>query len=763
MASPYRVTIIALTVVAMGAPTASAARSDAATRAADYFHFDVPASSTGANDTPVLIAKGGGGGGGGAGGGGGGAGGAGGGGAGGAGGGAGGAGGGAGGAGGGAGGAGGGAGGAGGGAGGAGGGAGGAGGGAGGAGGGAGGAGGSGGGAGGAGAGGAGGSGAAGGGSAGSAAGPSGDGPAGAAAGPGGGEGDTGQVAGSAAGFESSALSAAQGALVQGRYSDAHSTAVKLLQRQPPKDVRAAALLIAGDAAYAMGAYAEAAGFYRDFLSEYPDRVETPHAAWLLPWAQLRSSDSAGARRSWVEMAGRFPKDPRAPLAVLLSAETAIRTGVVDQSVPLLDDVIAKYPSTIHAAAAKLERAILAVRAGREGDVVRDLDDVVRLDGDSAIRHRRRIIDALATPAAEAGLYQQIELAVPTADAGSPIERFAAAFVRVGDAPSAPYVLHGLSVVAAADGGWSDPVVADLVHRIVHTSPSYPSAPSLLVRVASAATSSGQWPTARRAYETLVTRYPADPRSARASMELADGLIRAGATTEARSYLERAAAAAGPERRRALLRLADVEETLGNRDAARSVLQQIVAQFDGETAGEAAYRLGRMLSAAGQDEAAVEWQLTAAYVADGSPWARRALLEAGGAFTKLNRAHEAVIVYRKLVPARSDEQPDREVSGEAAYRIAEILRGVGDQEAALEMYMTAAHLSPAGAKAGRALVGAMTSLVTMGDRASAEAIYRRLLESPNDPALLAEARKTLRSDAKRPEGVSALPRTLQDK
>jgi len=248
-------------------------------------------------------------------------------------------------------------------------------------------------------------------------------------------------------------------------------------------------------------------------------------------------------------------------------------------------------------------------------------------------------------------------------------------------------------------------------------------------------------------------------------MELADGLIRAGATTEARGYLERAAAAGGPDRRRALLRLADVDEALGSRDRARLRLQQIVEQFDGEIAGEAAYRLGRMLSTAGQDEAAVEWHLTAAYVADGSPWARQALLEAGGALTKLNRARDAVIVYRKLLPgAGSGEQPDKQLGGEAAYRIAEILRGVGDQEAALEMYMTAAHLSPDGTTAGRALVGAMTSLVTMGDRASAEVIYRRLLESDNDPALLAEARKTLRSDAKRPaEGVSALPRTVQDK
>jgi TolA-binding protein len=301
-------------------------------------------------------------------------------------------------------------------------------------------------------------------------------------------------------------------------------------------------------------------------------------------------------------------------------------------------------------------------------------------------------------------------------------------------------------------------------------------------------------------------------------VDLGEVLIRIGAKAEARAHLEAAAAAEGSERPRALLLLAELEEELGNReralaaydrvlrdhpvaqwsarnllsharllegfgqrDRARPLLQQIVETSGEELASEAAYRLGRIQAADGEHAAAVEWHLTAAYLAESSRWARHALLEAGRSLTALHRTNEALIVYRKLMPAarargasddalrasssvRIDQPEDREMIGEAAYRIAEILRGAGDEESALDMYLTAAHVTAGAPAARRALLGAMRSLLTMGDRASAEAIYRRLLESSDsDPALLAEARRTLRGRGGNPQDAgAALPRTVRD-
>jgi tetratricopeptide (TPR) repeat protein len=154
--------------------------------------------------------------------------------------------------------------------------------------------------------------------------------------------------------------------------------------------------------------------------------------------------------------------------------------------------------------------------------------------------------------------------------------------------------------------------------------------------------------------------------------------------------------------------------------------------------------------------------MTAAYVAEGSPWERPSLLGATRSFTALNRTHEATIAYRKLTatpaavgsrdavpavaasPALAGEQKDG--VSDAAFRLAEALQRAGDHDAALEMYLTAAHQAAGGPAAPRALLGAIRTLVAAGDRLGAEAIYRRLLESDAaDPALLAEARKTIRT------------------
>jgi tetratricopeptide (TPR) repeat protein len=82
---------------------------------------------------------------------------------------------------------------------------------------------------------------------------------------------------------------------------------------------------------------------------------------------------------------------------------------------------------------------------------------------------------------------------------------------------------------------------------------------------------------------------------------------------------------------------------------------------------------------------------------------------------------------------------------EAAYQIAEIARAGGRDEEAVDMYLTAAYLAPPQIQ-GRALVGAASSLVALGDRTSAEAIYRRLVESSGEePEILTQASKLFRS------------------
>ena len=98
------------------------------------------------------------------------------------------------------------------------------------------------------------------------------------------------------------------------------------------------------------------------------------------------------------------------------------------------------------------------------------------------------------------------------------------------------------------------------------------------------------------------------------------------------------------------------------------------------------------------------------------------------------------------VTAFGDHPPNGD--GGASLRLAEGLERTGDHDAALDQYLRAAHQTRGSPTASRALLGAIRSLIAIGDRLGAEAIYRRLLESADtDPAVLTDARKTIRGAA----------------
>jgi tetratricopeptide (TPR) repeat protein len=569
--------------------------------------------------------------------------------------------------------------------------------------------------------------------------------------------------------------------------------------------VRRRALLVAADAAYGMRAYDLAASRYGEFVAGPEAPGETARAAMAMGWARWRQGDRPGARGAWTAFADTRALDPRAPLALALSAELANRAGDDATSRRLLDRIIAQYSSSPLTAPARLARSILALRRAHDDDALRDLDAVVRTRGPAALVERDRLAGALATPGAEAALEaSSVERPGATPEGGNALDRFAQHLLDGRHREATPYVLQGLVLLTAADRGWSDVLAGALAGRLAADFPSHPASAALLGRVAASAASAGQWPVARRAYETLLARVPAAMTPATRAA-LGEALLRTGAPGAARPHLEQAASAGGDEAARALLLLTEIHTAAGDRRAAlaaydrlsrehprlersapsllaharllddlgqaeraRPLLRRVVEQSTGEPVAEAAYRLGQGLSAEGQHAAAVEWYLTAAYAVERSAWARRAWLAAGSSLTALHETREALAVYGKLVPARPgiDVPGDRESSGEAAYRAGAILRDARRHAEALDMFVTSAHLTAGLPAERRALVGALQCLVATGDRASAEAIYRRLQQAGStEPQLLAQAREALRAPgaAAREGGgaESALPATAR--
>jgi TolA-binding protein len=602
-------------------------------------------------------------------------------------------------------------------------------------------------------------------------------------------------ASGAVAANPNAVLAQAQADLARRYFQDAQNRAESLLSARVSAGVRAAALLVAADAAYGMSAYPVAATRYGEFVTSNPSSPDAPRAAMRLGWAQYRQGNPAAARQSWTALANRYPSDWRAPLALALAAEVASQAADVGEARVLADRVVMRYATSPYAPAARLSRAILAMRQHREADAVRDLDELVKHNGARAVEERQRLVTALAGPRTELALEEQAGPVVsvgtdvaaspgPSTNsarvADDPLDRFIVA-IESRDRASAPFVIHGLLLGAAAERGWSSPRAGALAVRLADDFPAYPPAPALLTRVAQQSTADGQWPMARKAYESLAAHYPSP--NGKTDLDLAEALYRSGDPAAARARLQKAATAGGPGGAPALLKLAEISEASGDKRAAltaydtllrdypgqarqpesllaharlleefgpayraRAVLRAVAESDRSEAAAEASYRLGQMLAREGQHREASEWYTRAATSAPGSKWERMALLGAGDSFVQLRHYRQATTTYDRLL-----KHSDTATRAEATYRMGTVAHDEGRHRDAANLYLQAAQLVPGSPTEPRALVGAVKCLVAAGDRKTADSVYQRLVQAPKTaPDDLAAARTALRVEPPRP-------------
>ena len=581
-----------------------------------------------------------------------------------------------------------------------------------------------------------------------------------------------------------SLLARAEAALRRRAFADAQRRAESLLQAPLPRDIRARALVVAGDAAYATRAYAAAARHYGVFLAEYGDVPETSRVAMALGWARLRSRDRDGARAAWTTFADTQPDDPHAPMALALAAELAVQAGDTVGAEGLLDRLVTLYASSGPAAAGRLSRACVLLERKQEAAALRELDEVIRVDGPTVVDDRRKISRALASGDDTIWLPMR-NVSGMRHESGEPFDRFVARLLDKQHYETSPYLLHATALLAAQRSS-ATALTAALASRLVKDFPLYGDGSQLLARVADVAAASGQWPLARQSWETLLAHAPSAMGGAERLM-LAKAQLQTGERAKALRRLEDLAAGGGDEAPHALLMLAQTYTAAGDRRAAllaydrlqrgyprfprsgenllvhaqlmedlgqsgraRPLLQKVVESSEGEVAAEAAYRLGKGFSAEGQHAAAVEWYMTAVYAAEQSAWGRKALLGAGHSLTALNETKEALAVYWKLLPGPRGLEPiaDRDISGEAAYRAGEILRGADLHADALALFLTSARLTSDAAAERRALIGALQCSAGVGDRQATEVIYRRLQQAGATESQLAQARQTLPLDGR---------------
>jgi len=540
-------------------------------------------------------------------------------------------------------------------------------------------------------------------------------------------------------------------------FSRAARESAEILKQLLPYDVRALALLLHAEAAYRARDWETSAAGFRRFLSEFPGHPQAGAAALSLGWAELRRGTGAAARERWVAFARFFPADPRAPEALLLAAELAGEAGDLGAR-DLLDQLLARYPAYAQADVARLNRAILDLRADRSreareelmvllkssplspfvgrsrlalGVALLALGSVEEADrefrealqqGEGALAHlavgssalaRRRwdeaarelaeARDAGTTPVSRAAEYGLVALAFNEGKRDD-FKKAAASLLQSPPSPSLmPPLLYVLAALALEDGKWSE--ARALTLRLLNDYPGSDAADDALFRLGTGTSAGGQWALAREAFQLLEDRYPKSPLAEDVRLGLAEALLRSGAFAEARGRLEAfvVQGSGDPRLPKALHLLAQAREAAGNRPTAIEAYSRLVTDYPSS-----------------------EWT-PAGRVAQG-----RLLLQEG----RWDEGRQAL----EQALAGSDEA----VAVEAAFTLGEGFRARGAQEDAVEAYLTAAYLAPASAWGRRALLGAGQSFAALKQTESAVSVLRKLLAQPElAPELAQQAKRAL--------------------
>jgi tetratricopeptide (TPR) repeat protein len=514
-----------------------------------------------------------------------------------------------------------------------------------------------------------------------------------------------------------------------------------LLTVQTDPAMRAAVLLLQGEAAYRAGDYKTATAAFERALAEGPDRPEMRGAHLGLAWTALREGRSEPAGRRFAEFARLYPDDEQTVDALVLASEMALASGDLRGARELLDRILARAPTAPRAEFARLNRGILMLRSGSAAAAVQPLRDwstrapfppllgraqtalaialltagradearpefvaarregegalaslglaIIALDGGKLAEAKRDFTEArnegTATIAAHAE-YGLAAVAFREGDAAGFKKSAVALLEAAPRASSAPPLLYALTGLAADEKDW--PAALSTAKRLVAEFPEDARTDDALERVGAAAAKEQAWPVAYDAYALLRQKYPRSPFVDDSRVAFAEAQVETGRADEGRKTLEQffAATPSDPRAARARITLGRAREITGDRagaldayteaaravppsqwsrdtvigyarlltqakryDDAKGLLGPLVKAATGPAAAEGALALGEVHQGQGDDAAAIEYFMTAAYVAPESTAGRRGLLAAGRAFAALKQPEAATTVYRKLL------------------------------------------------------------------------------------------------------------------
>lgn len=526
-----------------------------------------------------------------------------------------------------------------------------------------------------------------------------------------------------------------------------------LVATAPSAEARALALLLQAEAGYHAGQYAAAASAFRRALVEFPGHPQAGAARLGVAWTALRQDRDDEARREFLEFVRLRPQDPQAPDALLLASELALKVRAEwSQAKVLLDRIIRDYPSQPRTEFAKLNRALLLLRAG-DARAQPELQDWIGrapfpplLGRAHAALGAALLAAGLPTDAGKAFAQAQREGLGALATLGlasvhlvqGKLDVAKGLFEDARDKGTPPIVRaaeYGLAAVAFQGGAHKDfkqPALTEL-----GAAPKGRGAPRLLYVLAGLAVEEKDWTGALEVSKRLADEFPADDAADDAFESVGAGAVAVGAwpvVYEAYSELRRRYPRS-PFVEAALLTLAEAQVETGRADVARQELEKLVASASADAKLTRAWLLlARTRGVTGDRTGTLQAYARAAMGGRLSEWSKTAIFSYARLLAQDTRWGEARAILTEFL-----RRADGADAADAAYALGETYQGEGDFPAAAEYFMTAAYVAPESAAGRRALLGAAASLVAVKQLDSAAIVYRKLLDQPQIPAELADA------------------------
>lgn len=438
--------------------------------------------------------------------------------------------------------------------------------------------------------------------------------------------------------------------------------------REHGKDARAVdALLLGAELSLGAGNLNAAREMLDRIVTSHPYHARVEFARLNRAILLARTGRLDEAERELTAWVARAPFPALVGRAWAALGVTRLAQGRVAEAVP----AFRRAQNEGMAEFAKLGLGTVALIQERWDDAARDLGEA-RDTGTPAITAPAEY--GLAVVGFHRGQRAEFKPAAQAALAAAP---------RAASAPRLLYVLVGLAV---EDKDWTGALT--LARRLTTDFGQDPAADDALERIGAGAGAAGAWPAAADAYALLRQHYPQSPFVAGSRFVYAEALLQTGRQVEARRTLEEfvAATPGDPRAPEAWMALGRAREAAGDRsaaieafsrgvqagatpathregyvayaralsgaqrwDEARGVLGRLLAAADTATAPELAVAIGDAWVGQGNQAAAAEYYMTAAYLGPESPAGRRALLAAGRAFAAAKDPDAAAIVYRKLI------------------------------------------------------------------------------------------------------------------